>query len=159
MRVRDAHAGDAPELAALVQHHPVFAAYGMRPSTLAAALIQAIGRGDRVVTAVAPSGGRLGLAWWLPRGAFGRSAYLRLLVVSAHATGGGVGAALMDAVEVEAFAGSDDLFALANVDNDGARRFYARRGYAEVGRLDDYVAPGLHEVLLRKRRPQAPTTG
>lgn len=62
---------------------------------------------------------------------------------------------LLDAVELGALALATDLFALANAENEGARHFYARRGFVEVGRLDGYVAPGLHEVVLRKRRPSA----
>jgi GNAT superfamily N-acetyltransferase len=155
MSTRPAHVPDAPTLAALVEGHPLFERYGLRPAGLAATLERAIERGDAVSVEDAGDGPR-GFAWWTPTGAFARSPYLRLLVVAADATGAGVGARLMDAVEHGAFAVATDLFALANVDNAGARRFYARRGYAEVGRLDDYVAPGLHEVVLRKRRP-APT--
>jgi GNAT superfamily N-acetyltransferase len=159
MPVRPALVPDAPSLAALVDGHPLFARYGLRPADLAASLERAIERGEHVwLDASADEGDAdpRGFAWWTPTGAFARSPYLRLLVVAADATGEGVGARLMDAVEQGAFAVASDLFALANVDNDGARRFYARRGYAEVGRLDDYVAPGLHEVVLRKRKP-APT--
>jgi GNAT superfamily N-acetyltransferase len=152
MPVRPARAPDVPSLAALVDGHPLFERYGLRPAALAASLARALERGDRVW--VDDDGGApRGFAWWTPTGAFARSPYLRLLVVAADATGAGVGARLMDAVEAGAFAVADDLFALANVDNAGARRFYARRGYVEVGRIDDYVAPGLHEVVLRKRRP------
>lgn len=152
MRIRSAGEGGAPGLAVLVEGHPLFERYGVRPPTLAASLARAIDRGEPVEVATEGPAAR-GFAWWTPTGAFARSPYLRLLVVAPDATGAGVGARLMDAVEAAAFAVATDLFALANVDNPGARRFYARRGYAEVGRLDDYVAPGLHEVVLRKRRP------
>jgi GNAT superfamily N-acetyltransferase len=152
MRIRSAGAGDVPALAALVEGHPLFERYGVRPHGLAASLARAIDQGEHLE--VATEGAALhGFAWWTPTGAFARSPYLRLLVVAADATGAGVGARLLDVVEAAAFAVATDLFALANADNAGARRFYARRGYAEVGRLDDYVAPGLHEVVLRKRRP------
>lgn len=155
MAIRTAAAGDAPSLAALVGGHPLFERYGLRPTDLATSLARAIERGEQVVRDD-EGAGPLGFAWWTPAGAFARSPYLRLLVVAAEAAGAGVGARLLDAVEQGAFARATDLFALANVDNAGARRFYARRGYVEVGRLDDYVGPGLHEVVLRKRKPAAP---
>lgn len=152
MAVRRAVPDDAPALAALVAGHPLFERYGVHPHALAASLSRALERSEPIEVATDGAAMR-GFAWWTPTGAFARSPYLRLLVVAADATGSGVGARLLDAVEAAAFAGAADLFALANADNDGARRFYARRGFAEVGRLDDYVAPGLHEVVLRKRRP------
>ena len=103
----------------------------------------------------------LGFAWWTRTGAFARSPYLRLLVVGSAATGAGVGGRLLEAVEAAAFADAADLFTLVSTENAGARRLYARRGFEEVGRLADYVAPGLHEVVLRKRRraAQPPPTG
>ena len=159
MPVRPAQLSEIRPLAALVDRHPLFERYGLRPADLAASLARALARGEHVWVeedADASGGARRGFAWWTPTGAFARSPYLRLLVVAADATRAGVGARLLDAVEQGAFAGATDLFALANVDNDGARRFYARRGYVEVGQLDDYVAPGLHEVLLRKHRARTP---
>ena len=152
MRIRSAGEGDAPALAALVAGHPLFERYGVRPPTLAASLARAIDRGEHVAVATEGTATR-GFAWWTPTGAFARSPYVRLLVVAADATGAGVGAQLMDAVERGAFEIASDLFALANADNEGAHRFYARRGYVEVGRIDDYIAPGLHEIVLRKRKP------
>ncbi|MFN2321677.1 MAG: N-acetyltransferase family protein [Trueperaceae bacterium] len=154
MPVRPARVSDAHALAALVDGHPLFERYGVRSADLAASLARAIEHGERVCVDDDTAGPR-GFAWWTPTGTFARSPYLRLLVVAANATGEGVGARLMDAVEQGAFAVANDLFALANADNEGARRFYTRRGYVEVGRLEDYVAPGLHEVVLRKRTPTA----
>ncbi len=155
MPVRTARVPDAHSLAKLSDGHPLLERYGLRPAVLASSLALAIERGDHV-WAEGEADSPRGFAWWTPTGAFARSPYLRLLVVAADATGSGVGARLMDAVERGAFAVATDLFALTNADNDGARRFYARRGYLEVGRLDDYVAPGLHEVVVRKRRPVQP---
>jgi ribosomal protein S18 acetylase RimI-like enzyme len=59
----------------------------------------------------------------------------------------------MDAFESTALASAADAFLLVAHDNDGALRLYRRRGYAEVGRLPDYVREGVTEVVLRKRRP------
>ncbi len=157
---------DVAALAELVRGHPLFERYGLRPAALATSLEAAMARGEPVVTAwSADASGdhALGFAWWTPKGAFGRSPYLRLLVVDAAATGAGVGGRLLEAVETAAFAVAGDLFTLVSEENAGARRLYARHGYTEVGRLADYVAPDLHEVVLRKRRTaedgQAPGSG
>jgi ribosomal protein S18 acetylase RimI-like enzyme len=152
MRVRGAGARDLGALARLVDGHALFVRYGTDPATLERALGAGLAAGDVVLAAEADER-LLGLAWWSPRGAFARSPYLRLLVVAQDAVGRGAGAALMDAFEAAAFAAAGDAFALVTIDNDAARRFYARRGYAEVGQLPDYVREGITEVVLRKRRP------
>jgi ribosomal protein S18 acetylase RimI-like enzyme len=152
MRTRPATAGELGALARLVGGHPLFARYGLEPEALERALGAGVEAGDAVLVAEA-AGRAQGLAWWSPRGAFGRSPYLRLLVVAHGAVGRGVGSLLMDAFESAAFATAVDAFALVTHDNDAARRFYLRRGYAEVGRLPDYVREGITEIVLRKRRP------
>lgn len=93
-----------------------------------------------------------GFVWWLPTGAFDRSGYLKLLGVHRSHQSAGVGTALMDAAESDVFEDHDvsDLFLLVSGFNDGARRFYEERGYVEVGPIEDYVEPGIDEVLLRK---------
>jgi ribosomal protein S18 acetylase RimI-like enzyme len=152
MQPRPAEARELAALARLVVGHPLFERYGIEPASLERALSAGIDAGDAVLAA--ESDGRLGgLAWWSPRGAFGRSPYLRLLVVAPDTVGRGVGSVLMDAFEAAAFATATDAFALVTHDNDAARRFYRRRGYAEVGRLPDCVREGITEVVLRKRRP------
>ncbi len=141
---------DAPAFAALVQDHPLFAPYGLTAERLAASLAKALTQCDGLLAARV-EGQPAGFAWFLERGAFGRSAYLRLLVVAAAVAGKGVGTALMDAVEAEVFQRGADLFLLVNQTNADAQAFYERRGYVRVGELRDYVAPGLHELLYRKR--------
>lgn len=152
MRIRAADPRDLAALARLVDGHALFVRYGIERATLEHALAAGLVAGD-VVLAAEEDGRPQGLAWWSPRGAFARSPYLRLLVVARDAVGRGTGAALMDDFEAAAFATAEDAFALVTIDNDAARRFYARRGYVEVGELPDYVREGITEVVLRKRRP------
>jgi len=148
--IRDAVAADLDALAELTRDHPLFDRYGLTAAGLKGALAEALAAGDGLVAAV--EGGRpIGFAWWVPRGAFARSPYVRLLVVAAAATGRGIGAALMDAVEGRARAIGADLFLLVTAENVAAQRFYERRGYRPVGRLEDYVRPGIAEILMRKR--------
>ena len=93
-----------------------------------------------------------GFAWYIERGAFGLSGYLKLLGVSRAARGHGVGTALLAQVERHALAdGQDDVFLLVSHFNLPAQRFYERCAYHHVGAIPDYVRPGLTELIYRKR--------
>ncbi len=80
------------------------------------------------------------------------SGYVQLLGVAAAARGQGVGRALMALAERIAFARGPNLFLCVSDFNAGARRFYARLGFQEVGRLADFLVQGEDEWLLRKTR-------
>jgi RimJ/RimL family protein N-acetyltransferase len=49
-----------------------------------------------------------------------------------------------------------DLFLLVTCENAAAQRLYRRHGFVAVGVLNDYVRPGVDELLMRKSRPEAP---
>jgi ribosomal protein S18 acetylase RimI-like enzyme len=149
--IRDAVADDLEALARLTLDHPLFERYGLTAGGLEGSLRDAWAAGDGLLVAAEDGDRPIGFAWWVPRGAFARSPYLRLLVVAAAATGRGIGAALMEAVEGRARATGPDLFLLVTAENVAAQRFYERRGYRPVGRLEDYVRPGIAEILMRKR--------
>jgi ribosomal protein S18 acetylase RimI-like enzyme len=153
--LRAASAADLPRLAELIVGHPLFERYALTPAALERGLVAAHARGDGVIGAWV-GGEPVGFAWWQAAGAFGRSPYLRLLVVAADATGAGFGAQLLDAVEVAAFATARDLFLLVTCENAAAQRLYRRHGFVAVGVLNDYVRPGVDELLMRKSRPEAP---
>lgn len=93
-------------------------------------------------------GGVSGLALVRPR--FLAGDYLELFAVAAGARGRGLGAALLAHVETVAFARAPNLFVCVSDFNDGARRFYARHGYAHVGTLPDLLVRDSAELLLRK---------
>lgn len=152
--LRAAAAGDVPALASLIDGHPLFARYALTPAGLARGLRAGLAAGDTVMVARA-AGDPVGLAWSVPHGAYGRMPYLQLLVVARGTVGHGIGGLLMDDFEGAAFVRARYAFLLATVGNDDALRFYARRGYEVVGRLDDHVHPGVDEWVLRKRRPSA----
>jgi ribosomal-protein-alanine N-acetyltransferase len=80
------------------------------------------------------------------------SGYVQLLGVGASARGQGVGRALMALAERIAFARGPNLFLCVSDFNAGARRFYARLGFQEVGRLANFLVQGEDEWLLRKTR-------
>jgi ribosomal protein S18 acetylase RimI-like enzyme len=80
------------------------------------------------------------------------SGYVQLLGVAPAARGQGVGRALMALAERIAFARGPNLFLCVSAFNEGARRFYARLGFQEVGCLTDFLVHGEDEWLLRKTR-------
>lgn len=94
----------------------------------------------------------LGFAWLILRGGFGRSAYLRLILVDPAAAGRGIGGALLAELERRHLAPAG-LLLLCSTDNSAARAFYERAGYRLVGELPDYVAKGLDETIYFKPAP------
>ena len=93
-------------------------------------------------------GGVAGLALVRPR--FLGGDYLELFAVAAAERGRGLGAALLAHLETVVFARARNFFVCVSDFNDGARRFYARHGYAHVGTLPDLLVRGSAELLLRK---------
>jgi ribosomal protein S18 acetylase RimI-like enzyme len=51
----------------------------------------------------------------------------------------------------EAHAPSRDIFLLVSDFNTDAQNFYARLGYVQVGKLDDYVVQGVSELVMWKK--------
>ena len=152
--LRSAVLADLPVLSRLIDGHPLFARYALTPAGLARGLRTGLVAGDTVMVARAADE-PVGMAWSVPHGAFGRMPYLQLLVVARSAVGHGIGGRLMDDYEDAAFLRARYAFLLVTVGNDDALRFYARRGYEVVGRLDGHVHPEVDEWVLRKRRPGA----
>ncbi len=93
----------------------------------------------------------VGFAWCLPDGAFGLSAYLRLIGVHPNFARRGVGAALLMRTEQLALAFSKDMFLLVSDFNQEAQRFYRQHGYTQVGAIAGYVLPDVTELIFRKR--------
>lgn len=102
----------------------------------------------REVWVVEDDGRARGLA--VVRKSFLAGDYLELLAVAADARGGGLGALLLAHVEQVVFARARNLFVCVSDFNRAARRFYRRRGYAAVGRLDALLVADSAEILLRK---------
>ncbi|MBI3783571.1 MAG: GNAT family N-acetyltransferase [Deltaproteobacteria bacterium] len=76
--------------------------------------------------------------------------YLKILAVDASNHGRGVGRQLMEELEKRAFATWPNVYLCVTDFNEGARAFYRRLGYEEVGVLSDLLIPGSGEVLMRK---------
>jgi GNAT superfamily N-acetyltransferase len=78
-----------------------------------------------------------------------RGPYLELLAVLPEHQGRGIGAAVLRWAEADA-APARNLWVMVSAFNDGARRFYARHGFAEIGAVPGLVREGFDEILLRK---------
>ncbi len=82
-----------------------------------------------------------------------RGPYLHFLGLLPAFQGRGIGGLILDWLENQARgeAGNRHIWILASEFNHGARAFYRRNGYEEVAPIDDVIADGVAEVLLRKR--------
>ncbi len=76
--------------------------------------------------------------------------YLELLGVADWARGKGVGKELLAHVESLVFGRTKNLFACVSDFNSGARTFYKKQGYQEIGPMPNFLIPGSAEMLLRK---------
>jgi beta-aspartyl-peptidase (threonine type) len=151
-RVRLARRDELSSLATAVAAQPLLQRYDTDAARLAASLASALDRGEPVLVATDGDGTPSGFAWYLSRGTLGPSAYLRLIALRPGFESQGAGAALLDEVERRAAAaGAPSLFLLVSHWNDGARRFYARRGYREVGALPAFVRADTDEILCYKK--------
>jgi ribosomal protein S18 acetylase RimI-like enzyme len=145
--IRDARAEEIDALVAEVGPQPLLQRYQVDLPKLGLALKDAQKAGQLLV--VEEEGRVLGFAWFLPTGTFGQGGYLRLIALSPGSEGRGLGAALLD--EVERRVAPRPLFLLCAHWNEGARRFYAARGYAEVGRLPAFVRADTDEIVCMKK--------
>lgn len=76
--------------------------------------------------------------------------YLELLGVAGWARHKGTGRQLLSHVEALVFARTKNLFACVSDFNTGARDFYRKQGYQEIGPMPNFLIPGSAEILLRK---------
>ena len=84
--------------------------------------------------------------------------YLELLGVAGSARHQGTGAQLLAYVEALVFARTKNLFACVSDFNSGAREFYRKQGFQEIGPMPNFLIPGSAEILLRKTAGPARTT-
>lgn len=139
---------DIADIARWVAATPLWQRYGATEASVTERLANGLAGGATVFVAERAST-VLGFVWLVERGAFNRSAYIQLIGVRAESRGGGVGRALMEFVEGQAQ--SREIFLLVSDFNLNAQRFYARLGYRQVGKLDDYVVQGVSELVFCKR--------
>jgi [ribosomal protein S18]-alanine N-acetyltransferase len=98
---------------------------------------------------VAEAGGQVtGIA--IVRQKFLLGDYLELLGVAGEARHQGTGTQLLAQVEAVVFARTKNLFACVSDFNTGARDFYRKQGFQEIGPMPNFLIPGSAEILLRK---------
>lgn len=79
-----------------------------------------------------------------------RGAYLELIGLFPGHQQKGFGAAILHWLERETEARAANLWVLVSACNDGARRFYLRQGFQEIGPIEALVSTKSTELLLRK---------
>jgi GNAT superfamily N-acetyltransferase len=151
--IRPLALADVERLAERLAELPLLERYRRTAGALERDLTAALERGDGLVVHAAPDQEPDGLAWFLRSGTLGMGGCLRLLAVVPGGEGRGVGAALLAAFERAVAEWSGHAFLLVSDFNTGAQRFYARHGYAQVGRLPALVAPDVDELLFWRRLP------
>lgn len=96
-------------------------------------------------------GAVVGLIWFVKRGNLGDSGFIRLIAVDSQYQGRGIGRVLLGTAESSIrTAGSTGVFLLVSEPNKPAHEFYVNLGYRCVGRLPDYLRPGITELIFYK---------
>lgn len=149
MRIEPMRLEQVEEASKNLAHLPLFGAYGLNQVMLQAQWQQAVEQKQCLFVALMRTR-IVGLIWFDAQGAFGRGAYLRLLVVDTMVHGQGVGAALLATFEAQCASCRGGLFLLTSAFNDKAQRFYEQHGYNQIGQLPGFVMPGVTELLFWK---------
>ncbi len=144
---------DVADCAQWVAATPLWQRYSVTAESFDARLRTGLDQGATIHVAER-DGEVLGFLWLVERGAFGRSDYVQLIGVRPGARRQGVGRALMRFAEDKSAANDRDLFLLVSDFNVRAQQFYSQLGFRLVGRLDDYVIPGVSELIYCKLRRQ-----
>lgn len=141
---------DIPIIAAWMITVPLWQRYGLTLHRAQAQFETALHHGDVLQVADLPDDPACGFAWGILNGAFGRSAYLRLIGVRPGSSGRNIGSELLENMEQVVSAVSDSLFLLVSDFNHDAQRFYFRHGYQQIGSIPGYVLPDVSELVLWK---------
>lgn len=148
--IRPMTPADIPDCARWIAATPLWQRYHVTELSISKLLRQAL-EGGATIFVVERAGDVLGFLWLVESGAFDLSDYVRLIGVRPGERGRGVGRALMEYAEESSRAQGRDLFLLVSDFNTDAQRFYQRLGFQQVGLLEDYVIPGVGELIYRKR--------
>ncbi len=148
--IRPIEPADVEDCARIMAENPLWRRYGISLESARQRLAGAVAAKETLFVAEV-AGRAAGFVWCVERGAFARSGYIPLVGVHPHVTGQGVGGKLMDRAEAFLARSSPDVFLTVSDFNEGAQRFYRRRGYRQAGALPDYVIPGVTELIFWKR--------
>lgn len=151
VQIRPMQPDDFAILAGWMVTIPLWQRYHLTSEQAVRQFASAYDKGDILLAADRQANIASGFAWCVPEGAFGRSAYLRLIGVHPDCEGSGIGARLLNAVEEAASQRTNALFLLVSDFNVDAQRFYQRHGYQQAGAIGDYVVAGITELIFWKR--------
>lgn len=151
MHIRSMRADDVPAVARLMASDGLWQRYGITEAVAAKRLREGLVEGATIAVAAVDSA-ITGVIWYVARGVFGLSGYIKLIGVRPEWRRVGVGRTLMEYAEAALFTESDDVFVLVPDGNHDAQAFCGRLGYVEVGAIPDYVVQGVTELVFRKRR-------
>jgi ribosomal protein S18 acetylase RimI-like enzyme len=151
LAIRSLASPDIPGIASWVAATPLWQRYNVTEESFAIRLQNGLAEGATIYVAEQDNS-VIGFLWLVERGAFNRSGYIQLIGVHPEVRGAGIGRALMQFAEEKTFAQGSDLFLLVSDFNTDAQQFYKRLGYRQLGTLDDYVVPGVSELIFWKRR-------
>jgi ribosomal protein S18 acetylase RimI-like enzyme len=144
---------DVPVCAHIIGLIPLFEQYGLTPQAANEFLDNALQtEGNDLLVATQQSDENnivIGFAWFVPKGSFARSGYLRLIAIHPDAHRSGAGKALMDELERRYLAPAG-ITLLTTHTNTNAHQFYERLGYQQIGEIPNYVKTGLHERIYFK---------
>ncbi len=147
--IRPMTPADIPACAKWIAGTPLWQRYHVTEQSIGERLRTGLEQGATIYVADR-AGEVLGFLWLVARGAFARSDYVQLIGVRPSERSRGVGRALMEFAEAKSLAEGRALFLLVSDFNMDAQRFYQRLGYRQVGQLDDYVIPGVTELIYCK---------
>lgn len=150
MRIRNLQSADIIACASIMARNPLWARYNVTFDSAQARLQSGFDNGANILVAVSEES-VAGFIWYSNKGAFNRSGYIMLIGVDPDIQSHGVGFALMQASEQEMAKSNQDIFLLVSDFNNAAQRFYQRLGYQNIGAIEDYVIPGVTELIYRKR--------
>ena len=148
---------DIPGCVRILLENPLWQHYNVTLASADNMFRNAMEEGATILTAVL-EGQTAGFAWYVLRGAWDRSAYLRLIGILPEYQGKGIGVNLMQAVEERVVEKVEDIFLLVTDSNIDAQRFYRRLGYQQVGSIPDYVVREINELIFYKRLVQTIAT-
>jgi ribosomal protein S18 acetylase RimI-like enzyme len=151
--IRPMTPADIPACARWMAETALWQRYGVTEVSIRERLTAGLAQGATIYV-TEDAGQVVGFVWLVERGAFNRSGYVQLIGVRPGERGRGIGRALMQFAETKMFAHAREIFLLVSDFNTDAQRFYQHLSYRQAGTLDDYVVPGVSELIFWKRREE-----
>lgn len=143
---------DVPACVSILAQHDLFRRYEYTAGTARRMFEYGLKDGRSEISVAVLRGAVVGFSWFVPRGAFDHSGYLRLIAVDRSRHGEGIGRKMMDRIE-KRHVSRGGVVLLASSFNTGAHRFYEGLGYACIGEIPDYVRKGITERIYFKPPP------